>query len=930
MGAPTALLAILVISAKKAVAASTLQKISQASVCPGHVGLTSSALRLHVESVVPLRYPQSLIGDGGVPCMPGYYCPEGSSSMIPCPVGTYNPDSAKGSPDDCLECPVGSFTNAMGQKSCIACGGSSFTEVGSFECKCLGANRVYQPSVGACVCKTGYEHVVSGKDVSDEDGSEPCSPKEYPVCTGSRVYTHTGSCQDTSQVCEDYCGPKGGKYKPESTLCECSGLSDADEICDEGCKERQKAISIENGNLVVTNQGASINATFSLATLGGRSDVLFGNLDCPAGSCPAVLYSVSPDGSTHGYFGVPDELLAVINDRLDLEAANVRAAVLDSSRQPQPMLLRAEAQVPSLESPVLCIMTGSSVLWILESGKEPVYPVHVRDSLYNTDTRFDAGEFNNLKTEMESGAPLVLFGHTFTSPGILVFATNRNSNRIVFIKVVDEEAHCGSMKAGLPYPATNEFIAALSLAFPENVRFGAPDWSTLFITFGIVLLIALCFLLLQYQLRTRYWTFAPPLQVEHDNDAKDEPQPTRPNIFQPSVLCCKGKAAHEPEVTQTFTDLDPRVFQAVYCKLLETMSMLREQLEHMGMQQDQLIELELDMAGPLRTSLFPILAEASEKKAWVEVEDAELSEKLLDMKSLMHLRKGAFEEAVRKAYEAMTDAESQTLEQANAPNLYASLESQAIEATIRQASAAFIQVAGLKPESFAAALGVEQTIATTQALRHLQAVDAATQTLKELTTKLNEQDPKAAEELLTTCSSRIKQRLEATVISEHMEICEMRRSIDAIIGGLIDQRNSAFTQQQCCRDSSLLNNLVEFSKAVASLQEDIYGHFCSARRRYEKALSTKRLTMLPAIQKQFAETAESIYKEFLQQQTDAEAVLQESMKSKTTELNASIMELVSRCRKELEETKRVDLADMTLERLLLESTQELILLEACR
>ena len=44
------------------------------------------------------------------------------------------------------------------------------------------------------------------------------------------------------------------------------------------------------------------------------------------------------------------------------------------------------------------------------------------------------------------------------------------------------------------------------------------------------------------------------------------------------------------------------------------MSMLKEQLQHMGLQQDQLIELELDVSGPLRSSLFPVLAEASEKK----------------------------------------------------------------------------------------------------------------------------------------------------------------------------------------------------------------------------------------------------------------------------------------------------------------------------
>ena len=36
---------------------------------------------------------------------------------------------------------------------------------------------------------------------------------------------------------------------------------------------------------------------------------------------------------------------------------------------------------------------------------------------------------------------------------------------------------------------------------------------------------------------------------------------------------------------------------------------------------------------------------------------------------------------------------------------------------------------------------------------------------------------------------------QATMISDHMKICEMRRSIDETIGGFIDKRNSAFTQQ---------------------------------------------------------------------------------------------------------------------------------------
>lgn len=57
------------------------------------------------------------------------------------------------------------------------------------------------------------------------------------------------------------------------------------------------------------------------------------------------------------------------------------------------MMVRAGTQVPSVESPLLCILIGTSVLWKLEPGTEPVYPVHVHDSLYNTDTVFDAGQF---------------------------------------------------------------------------------------------------------------------------------------------------------------------------------------------------------------------------------------------------------------------------------------------------------------------------------------------------------------------------------------------------------------------------------------------------------------------------------------------------------------------------------------------------------
>jgi hypothetical protein len=48
-------------------------------------------------------------------CETGNYCPEGSSSLTPCPVGTYNDARVGTSSDDCLNCPPGEFCNTAGE-----------------------------------------------------------------------------------------------------------------------------------------------------------------------------------------------------------------------------------------------------------------------------------------------------------------------------------------------------------------------------------------------------------------------------------------------------------------------------------------------------------------------------------------------------------------------------------------------------------------------------------------------------------------------------------------------------------------------------------------------------------------------------------------------------------------------------------------------
>ena len=57
---------------------------------------------------------------------------------------------------DCLPCPVNTFNDQSGQKACRPCGSSAVAPIRSAKCNCIGKNRAFQVSDGACVCKRDY------------------------------------------------------------------------------------------------------------------------------------------------------------------------------------------------------------------------------------------------------------------------------------------------------------------------------------------------------------------------------------------------------------------------------------------------------------------------------------------------------------------------------------------------------------------------------------------------------------------------------------------------------------------------------------------------------------------------------------------------------------------------------------------------------
>ncbi|CDJ43137.1 hypothetical protein, conserved [Eimeria tenella] len=267
---------------------------------------------------------------------------------------------------------------------------------------------------------------------------------------------------------------------------------------------------------------------------------------------------------------------------------------------------------------------------------------------------------------------------------------------------------------------------------------------------------------------------------------------------------------------------------------------------------------------------------------------------------------------------------------------YNSLQTEEIIKREQQAAAAagLLDIREMDPAAFAAAVAAADAAAATQALRRLQAAAAAAETLRELSQTLAKAapphdpgidptldphptldpthdphptlDPNSPQlqQLLSSYGDKIRQTLAATIITEQREVRRMRKSLNSIIENLVEQRNQIFARQQQAKDTAVLQQLLDFGKSVSLLQEDIYFQFCNLRKRYERALTTRKLAALPGIQQRFAETAEELLKEFTKSHLEEQNKFEEKMNSEQMEFSKSIQQLIQQTRRAMAETQR--------------------------
>ncbi|XP_008294523.1 uncharacterized protein LOC103368058 [Stegastes partitus] len=278
-----------------------------------------------------------------IPCQPGYYCPLGSLTPVPCPKGTYGPTAGAVSLDGCLKCPPHHYCPRQGLYTSLPCGPVAQQPLsGQDTCICPGEGQSFQTSHGRCHCTIGYQPTANG---------DVCVQQLYNVCRDGKTRTQYGDCFDRyqwslhckqqvrpcviishsdirtgSRVCqtaEDYRG-----YDGELGLCICietPGRAACGGLCRSGPATGLKLQCQSSGEMeLVWNYGSQVSSVSeSVLTLLFKQWDSQGNLQCNSilnSSRPVYIVQTTEAGFLGLLSGLPKELQQLFPDTAQWES----------------------------------------------------------------------------------------------------------------------------------------------------------------------------------------------------------------------------------------------------------------------------------------------------------------------------------------------------------------------------------------------------------------------------------------------------------------------------------------------------------------------------------------------------------------------------------------------------------------------------------
>ena len=182
---------------------------------------------------------QYLVDYECVETSPGYYTPnEGMTEQIPCPMGTYQPNSGQ---DSCIDtspgyytdsnasssmtkCLAGTFQNQTGQTGCIDAPAGHYTVDDGSVNPILCTAGTYQPNSGqtSCIASDAGNYV----PLEGQTNQTPCEPGKYQPGFGRSLCYETDPGHHTSQagsITQEEC--LSGTYADDFGLADCKDAS---------------------------------------------------------------------------------------------------------------------------------------------------------------------------------------------------------------------------------------------------------------------------------------------------------------------------------------------------------------------------------------------------------------------------------------------------------------------------------------------------------------------------------------------------------------------------------------------------------------------------------------------------------------------------------------------------------------------------------
>jgi hypothetical protein len=112
-------------------------------------------------------------------------------------------------------------------------------------------------SDGSCRCRPGYEFLINGIKLRDDNGITDCQPLVYQRCSSNQFRNTEGVCVDIND-CSQACDGGSGVRSASTGMCQCDSVKPLDNLCNRQCRLALPTATLyDETTMTVTLDGTS-------------------------------------------------------------------------------------------------------------------------------------------------------------------------------------------------------------------------------------------------------------------------------------------------------------------------------------------------------------------------------------------------------------------------------------------------------------------------------------------------------------------------------------------------------------------------------------------------------------------------------------------------------------------------------------------------